>query len=91
MLAYNWQAEFRSLWIWIHPLLASYNYMLWIDSDAFCTRTWNQDPFAVMERHDLALVGLISNSSKWSIRFFPSKFVFLFLVPLTIEFGIPVV
>ena len=56
MIAYNWQAEFRSLWMWTHPLLAPYKYMMWVDSDAFCTRIWNQDPFAAMERHDLALL-----------------------------------
>jgi hypothetical protein len=55
-IAYGWQAEFRSKWIWTHPLLAPYKYMMWMDSDAFCTRTWKQDPFATIERHDLALL-----------------------------------
>jgi len=41
-----------------YPALTSYKHMMWMDSDAFCTRTWKQDPFAAMERHDLALVGL---------------------------------
>jgi len=55
-IAYTWQAEFRALWIWTHPLLEPYKYMMWMDSDAFCTRAWKQDPFAAMERHDLALL-----------------------------------
>ena len=55
-IAYNWQAEFRTLWLWTHPVLKPYKYMMWMDSDVFCTRIWNQDPIATMERHDLALV-----------------------------------
>ena len=55
-VAYNWQAEFRALHLWTHALLTPYKYMLWIDSDAFCTRVWKQDPIAAMERYDLALV-----------------------------------
>jgi hypothetical protein len=27
-IAYNWQAEFRALWLWIHPLLKPYKYMM---------------------------------------------------------------
>lgn len=55
-LAYNWQAEFRALHLWTHPLLKPYKYMMWMDSDAFCTRVWDRDPFAAMARHDLALL-----------------------------------
>ena len=55
-IAYNWQAEFRALWMWTRPVLAPYKYLMWMDSDVFCTRIWNQDPIARMERHDLALV-----------------------------------
>jgi hypothetical protein len=33
-LGYNWQAEFRSKWIWNHEALKDYTTMLWIDSDA---------------------------------------------------------
>mmetsp|Transcript_23875 Transcript_23875/g.52801 ORF Transcript_23875/g.52801 Transcript_23875/m.52801 type:complete len:599 (+) Transcript_23875:234-2030(+) len=55
-IAYNWQAEFRALWLWTHPFVAPYKYMMWIDSDVFCSRVWNEDPIAAMERHDLALL-----------------------------------
>lgn len=54
-LAYNWQAEFRSLHIWTNPALASYRYMMWMDTDAFCTQTWKQDPIAVMRRNNLVV------------------------------------
>lgn len=43
-LAYNWQAEFRSVRIWEHPALAEYKYMLWLDSDGFPSREWRKDP-----------------------------------------------
>jgi len=43
-LAYNWQAEFRSIRVWEHPALADYKTMLWMDSDGFATREWEQDP-----------------------------------------------
>ncbi len=56
MISYNWQAEFRSKWLWEHELLKPYKYMMWMDSDAFCTQTWQQDPFAVMQRHNLVLL-----------------------------------
>jgi len=45
-LAYNWQAEFRSLRVWNHPAMTSYRYMLWFDADAFCTKPWERDPVA---------------------------------------------
>ncbi len=56
MLSYNWQAEFRAKWLWEDKLLKPYRYMMWVDSDAFCTRVWKQDPFAAMQRHDLVLL-----------------------------------
>jgi len=43
-LAYNWQAEFRSVRIWEHPALEKYKYMLWLDSDGFPSREWKKDP-----------------------------------------------
>jgi len=43
-LAYNWQAEFRSLHIWHHPALKDYRYMFWLDTDAFCTKPIEKDP-----------------------------------------------
>lgn len=55
-LSYNWQAEFRSMHIWNHPALAQYKYMMWIDSDAFCTRRWDRDPIAVAMKHNLAIL-----------------------------------
>lgn len=55
-LAYNWQAEFRALHLWTHIVLQPYRYMMWMDSDAFCTRVWDQDPIAAMIRYDLRLL-----------------------------------
>lgn len=55
-ISYNWQAEFRSWHIWRHPALAKYRYMMWIDSDAFCSRPWERDPMAVAIQHDLAIL-----------------------------------
>jgi hypothetical protein len=55
-LSYTWQCEFRSLHIWTHPALAPYKYMLWMDTDGFCTRVWDRDPIATMAQHDLALL-----------------------------------
>jgi len=43
-LAYAWQAEFRSMHIWHHPSLVDYKYMLWLDTDGFCTKPWKNDP-----------------------------------------------
>lgn len=43
-VAYNWQAEFRSVRIWTHPALEQYKYMLWLDSDGFASRPWKKDP-----------------------------------------------
>jgi hypothetical protein len=51
-LAYNWQAEFRSLHLWHHPSLANYKYMLWMDTDAFCTKPWEKDPVEYFIEND---------------------------------------
>eukprot|EP00980_Cylindrotheca_fusiformis_P004820 scaffold1034_cov127-Cylindrotheca_fusiformis.AAC.1 len=54
-LAYNWQAEFRTVRIWSHRALAQYKYMMWVDADTFATRVWQQDPVAYAVAHDLVL------------------------------------
>jgi hypothetical protein len=54
-LSYNWQAEFRSWHIWTHPALERYRYMMWIDTDAFCTQPWNRDPIALAIENRLVL------------------------------------
>jgi hypothetical protein len=55
-IAYNWQAEFRALHLWNHPALSQYRYMLWVDSDGFCTKKWLQDPIATLIRNNLAIL-----------------------------------
>ena len=55
-IAYNWQAEFRSWHIWKHPALADYQYMMWLDSDAFATQPWQQDPVTVMLQNNLVVM-----------------------------------
>ena len=55
-LAYTWQAEFRSLHIWTHPILQQYKYMMWLDTDAFCTTTWDHDPISYMINNDMVLL-----------------------------------
>lgn len=37
-IQYAWQAEFRSLHLWNHHAISRYKYMMWFDSDAFCTK-----------------------------------------------------
>jgi hypothetical protein len=54
-ISYTWQAEFRALHIWKHQALAPYKYMLWMDTDGFCSKKWEKDPIATMARHDLVL------------------------------------
>lgn len=54
-IAYNWQAEFRSIHIWRHPSLAPYKYMMWVDSDAFSTKVWEKDPIAYTVANDLVI------------------------------------
>ena len=72
-LAYNWQAEFRSLHIWNYPVLKSYDWMLWIDTDGFASQVWKQDPIAFGIRNNLAM--LFDNYPKgkqrgddWNVR-----------------------
>lgn len=55
-VAYNWQAEFRSWQIWKHPAIASYKYMMWLDSDGFSTKIWPQDPIKTMIENDLVIL-----------------------------------
>ena len=54
-IRYNWQAEFRSWHIWHHESLKSYRYMLWMDTDAFCTKVWDRDPIALAMKHQMAI------------------------------------
>eukprot|EP00934_Nitzschia_sp_Nitz4_P002912 Nitzschia sp. Nitz4//scaffold93_size78505//17305//18585//NITZ4_005415-RA/size78505-processed-gene-0.84-mRNA-1//1//CDS//3329560273//2902//frame0 len=54
-LAYNWQAEFRSLHIWTHPALQAYRWMMWLDADAFCSQVWKRDPIAIAVTNNLTL------------------------------------
>jgi hypothetical protein len=54
-IGYNWQAEFRALHIWTHEALQPYKYMLWMDSDGFCTKVWDRDPVTYMIQNDLAI------------------------------------
>ena len=55
-LAYTWQAEFRALHIWTHPAISKYSYMMWMDTDSFCTKVWTHDPIAHMIRHDYKIL-----------------------------------
>ena len=55
-LNYAWQAEFRSYLIWTMPVLAPYKYMLWMDTDALCTKPWPRDPLQLMVERDLVLM-----------------------------------
>jgi hypothetical protein len=55
-LAYNWQAEFRSWHIWQHPALSQYKWMLWIDTDVFCTKPWESDPVVMAIQNDLVIL-----------------------------------
>ena len=55
-LAYSWQSEFRALHLWKSEFLKPYRYMLWIDSDAFPTRIWQQDPVAFLIRNKLKIL-----------------------------------
>jgi hypothetical protein len=54
-IGYNWQAEFRALHLWTHEALKPFKYMLWLDSDAFCTKVWDRDPVTYMIQNDLAI------------------------------------
>jgi len=55
-LGYSWQAEFRAYHIWTHPALRDYKYMIWLDSDALCSQTWDKDPLEAMVQRDLILM-----------------------------------
>lgn len=55
-LGYAWQAEFRSYHLWTHEALKPYKYMMWLDADAMCTKTWDHDPMKVMVENDLILM-----------------------------------
>lgn len=55
-LSYAWQAEFRAYHIWNMPVLAPYKYMMWLDTDALCSKPWRQDPIKSMVEHDLVLM-----------------------------------
>ncbi|KAG7359461.1 hypothetical protein IV203_034559 [Nitzschia inconspicua] len=54
-LAYNWQAEFRSRHIWHHPALEKYKWMMWMDTDGFCTKPWDRDPVAIAIENNLVI------------------------------------
>lgn len=55
-LAYAWQSEFRAYHIWKHEALKKYKYMIWMDSDSMCTKTWENDPMQAMLDNDLVLM-----------------------------------
>ena len=55
-ISYNWQAEFRSRHIYKQPILKKYQYMLWLDSDAFCTQQWEQDPVHTLIQNNLVVL-----------------------------------
>ena len=48
--------EFRSYHIWTHEALRKYKYMMWIDSDAMCTKTWDVDPMKIFIENNLNLM-----------------------------------
>jgi len=54
-IAYNWQAEFRSLHIWRQKSVQQYRYMMWLDTDAFCTQVWDRDPIATVIKNQLVI------------------------------------
>jgi len=55
-VAYSWQAQFRSYYIWTHPALKQYKYMIWNDSDSLATQTWKRDPMKAMVDNDLTIM-----------------------------------
>ena len=55
-LNYGWQAEFRAKHVWTHQALASYETMLWLDTDAFAMSPWHQDPIDMFIRNQLVLL-----------------------------------
>jgi hypothetical protein len=52
-LGYSWQSEFRAYHIWKHEALENYKWMIWMDSDALCTKTWDKDPIKAMVENNL--------------------------------------
>jgi len=55
-LQYTWQSWFRAVHLWEHKALAKYKYMIWADTDAFCTKVWAQDPIAIMRRNNMVIL-----------------------------------
>ena len=55
-LSYAWQAEFRAQRVWNMPELEPYKYMMWVDTDALCSKPWIDDPVKLMVEHDLVLL-----------------------------------
>jgi len=55
-LAYAWQSEFRARHLWTNPAMKKYRYMIWMDSDAMCTKDWNIDPMQMMVENELVLM-----------------------------------
>ena len=55
-IAYNWQAEFRTLHIWNHPAILPYRTMMWLDTDGFCAKLWDRDPIAFFLKNDLVML-----------------------------------
>ena len=49
-------SQFRAYHIWTHPALRDYKYMIWLDADALCGRTWYRDPIHAMVQKDLILM-----------------------------------
>ena len=55
-LGYSWQSEFRAFHLFTKEILQPYKYMIWMDSDAYCTKEWTHDPIQLMVEHDLVLL-----------------------------------
>jgi len=55
-VAYNWQAEFRSVRIWEHPALEKYRYMFWLDSDGFPSKPFEKDPVEYFIQNDAVIM-----------------------------------
>ena len=55
-LAYAFQSEFRAYHIYNHPAMQKYKWMLWLDSDTLCTKTWESDPIKVMIENNLTVL-----------------------------------
>jgi hypothetical protein len=55
-LAYAHQSEFRAYHIYNHPAMQDYKWMLWLDSDTLCSKTWESDPIQVMIENNLTVL-----------------------------------